>query len=286
MTVMRRVLNEQSIHATFARAKPMGLIEIHEQEWFPNFFRDQVTDALQFILNGARIYQKSVSRLAPVFRGCGTTRVLDLCSGGSGPWPWIHRALAESGLNSLQVVLTDKHPNQVTVQKVTRKENNICYIAQPVDALEVPPVLSGFRTMFSSFHHFDREQAIRILQNAVDDGEGIAIFEVARPCPWTMALTSLMLFAGFGSALFMRPIHLKCLFWTCVVPIVPLVLFWDGFVSCLRSYSTRQLSEMVSSLRGHDYTWEVGEDTAGLVTVTFLIGYPPFGVKNRQSVAA
>jgi hypothetical protein len=180
-----------------ARAKPIGPIEIHEQEWFPTFLRDQVTDALQFILNAARIYQKCVSRLPPVFRACGTTRVLDLCSGGSGPWPWMRRALDDRGLNYLQVFLTDKYPNQVTVQKIAREADpNISYIPQPVDAPKVPVNLAGFRTMFSSFHHFDKEQAVRILQNAVDDGEGIAIFEVARPRLSTMALTSLMLFAG------------------------------------------------------------------------------------------
>lgn len=254
----------------------MGPIEIHEQEWFPTFLRDQVTDALQFILNTARIYQKSVSRLAPVFRGCGTTRVLDLGSGGSGPWSWMHRALDDRGVNDLHVFLTDKYPNQDTVQRIVREADpNISYLAQPVAALKVPVNLAGFRTMFSSFHHFDKEQAVRILQNAVDDWEGIAIFEVARPRLSTMALTSLMLFAGFGSGLFMRPIHFTRFFWTCVVPIVPLVLFLDGFVSCLRAYSPGQLSEMVSSLRTRDYAWELGEDPTGLFTITYLVGYPP-----------
>ncbi len=262
----------------------MGPIEIHEQEWFPTFLRDQVTDALQFVLNSGRIYQKSVSRLARVFRACGTTRVLDLCSGGNGPWPWMRRALDDRGLN-LQVFLTDKYPNQVTAQKVACEADcQISYIPQPVDALKVPVNLAGFRTMFSSFHHFDEEQAARILQNAVDDGEGIAIFEVARPRLSTMALTSLMFFAGFGSGLFMRPIRLSRFFWTCIVPIVPLVLFWDGFVSCLRAYSPRQLSKMVSSLRARDYAWELGEESAGLVTITYLVGYPPVAVKNRQNV--
>jgi hypothetical protein len=49
----------------------MNLIEIHKQEWFPNFRRDQVTDALQFILNAAGIFKKSLSRLALGFRACG-----------------------------------------------------------------------------------------------------------------------------------------------------------------------------------------------------------------------
>ena len=197
----------------------------------------------------------------------------------------MRRALeSETELNSLQIFLTDKFPNQVTVEKVASEADpHISYLPQPVDALKVPVDLAGFRTIFSSFHHFNTKQASLILQNAVDDGEGIAIFEVARPRILTMALTTLMFVAGFASALFMRPIRLARLFWTCVVPVVPLVLFLDGVVSCLRAYTPKQLWEMVSSLRSREYTWEVGEDSSGLVTVTYLIGYPSLASRKQRT---
>ncbi len=49
--------------------------------------------------------------------------------------------------------------------------------------MKVPRELKGFRTMFTSFHHFPPEEARAILQNAVDAGEGIGIFEITRRAP-------------------------------------------------------------------------------------------------------
>jgi len=44
--------------------------------------------------------------------------------------------------------------------------------------MNVPAELKGLRTMFTSFHHFLPEEARAVLQNAVDAGEGIGIFEI------------------------------------------------------------------------------------------------------------
>lgn len=55
---------------------------------------------------------------------------------------------------------------------------------------------------------------------------------------------------------------------------IPFVLFFDGIVSCLRAYSPRELSEMIDSLKAEGYAWEVGEEKAGLATVTYMLGWP------------
>ena len=62
------------------------LIEIHEQPWFPSFLRDLATDALQFGFNLLNVY----GRVAPLVQNAldttGKRSVVDLCSGGGGPW--------------------------------------------------------------------------------------------------------------------------------------------------------------------------------------------------------
>jgi hypothetical protein len=67
----------------------------------------------------------------------------------------------------------------------------ITYWSDAVDAKRVP-ILAGFRTIFSSFHHFSRREAVAVLQSAVDNRQGIGIFEVARRHPATIALTVLI----------------------------------------------------------------------------------------------
>ncbi len=73
-----------------------------------------------------------------------------------------------------------------------------------------------------------------------------------------------------------RPFHWSRLLWTYLVPIIPLVLLFDGVVSCLRTYRIQELREMVEKLAGIEYEWEVGEQPRGLgiAPITYLIGRP------------
>jgi hypothetical protein len=64
------------------------------------------------------------------------------------------------------------------------------------------------------------------------------------------------------------------LLWTYVIPIIPLVLLFDGVVSCLRTYRPQELREIVEKLRSCQYNWEVGELAGRRAPVTYLIGYP------------
>jgi hypothetical protein len=61
-----------------------------------------------------------------------------------------------------------------------------------------------------------------------------------------------------------------------VLPIIPLVLLFDGLVSCLRTYQPRELRELIGGLAAPEYRWETGEQagTFGSLPITYLIGYP------------
>jgi hypothetical protein len=140
----------------------------------------------------------------------------------------------------------------------------------------VPADLKGLRTLFTSFHHFPPEQACAILQNAVDAGEGICIFETPRRAWWAMALVFPFVLLMFLGTPWIRPWRWSRLLWTYVVPVIPLVLLLDGVVSCLRAYRPQELREMVGKLRSNRYRWEVGEQKTAIAgaPITYLIGYP------------
>jgi hypothetical protein len=200
---------------------------------------------------------------------------VDLCSGSGGPWLWLHETLRDSHGRPAEIFLTDLYPNIPTFERIQQATHGaITYWPNAVDAMEVPAQLEGFRTIFSSFHHFSRCEAIAVLQSAVDNRQGIGVFEVARCRPATIALTVFMFLGGLVTAPCIRPFRLSRLFWTYLLPIVPLLLFWDGLISCLRAYSIKQLQEMTAALDADGYTWEVGQDRDGVATVTYLVGYP------------
>jgi hypothetical protein len=66
------------------------------------------------------------------------------------------------------------------------------------------------------------------------------------------------------------------LLWTYLVPIIPLVLLFDGVVSCLRTYRPQELRELIEKLTAAEYQWESGEYSRaiGEAPITYLIGYP------------
>jgi hypothetical protein len=175
------------------------------------------------------------------------------------------------------VWLTDKFPNRAAFETIqTASGNGVDFCLRPVDAMDVPAELIGLRTMFSSFHHFSPVDARAILQNAVNAKQGIAVFEITKRTASAAGMMFLWSLTPFLFAPTMRPFRWSRLFYTYLLPLVPLVLLFDGLVSCLRTYRVEELRTLVEDLGTTEYVWEIGEQpgTFGSLPITFLIGYP------------
>jgi hypothetical protein len=251
-------------------------IEIHEQTWFPSFLRDYVTDALQYGIGFLKAYAPIGPTLQNALDSSCSRSILDLCSGGGGPWVYLSRSL-NGGACANPICLSDKYPNLKAFQNVREASGNqITFCMEPVDAMKVPRELKGFRTLFSSYHHFPPEKARAVLQDAVDVRESIGIFEVTRRAPSAIGLMIPWALLVFVTTLWMRPFRWSRLFWTYLIPMVPFVVLFDGVVSCLRTYRPEELREIIGRLTGSEYHWEVGVESgeAGKVPITYLIGCP------------
>ena len=251
------------------------LMEIHDQAWFPAFLRDQVTDDLQTLLGIGKPYGDILPELREGIERSGADRVLDLCSGAGGPWPWLADAIERSGL-SIRVELSDKYPNCSARGRAQSNSAHLHYREESVDATRVPCGLAGFRTLFTSFHHFPPEQAREILRDAVANRRGIGVFEIPGRRPLTLLLLLLVPIADIVLVPFLRPWSIARLAWSWFIPIVPLVLFFDGIISCLRVYSPGELRELTSRLGDGGYRWKIGCEKRGFLRlpITFLVGYP------------
>jgi hypothetical protein len=265
-------------------------IELHEQPWFPSSLRDNVTDALQFGFNLLRAYEPIVPLLQSVIDSAkngpnSPQSIVDMCSGGGGPWLDLSQKLRCSSSENtagnsaaIKVWLTDKYPNLEAFQNVSASsDHHITYYSESVDAMNVPHTLKGLRTMFTSFHHFSPEDARAILQNAVDAGESVGIFEITRRSLSTIAIIFVGVLLLFFHTPRIRPFRWSRLLWTYLIPIIPLVLLFDGVVSCLRTYRPQELREIVGKLTSCQYRWEIGELAGRRAPVTYLIGYSKAG---------
>ena len=239
----------------------LHLVELHDLSWCPASLRDALTDFLAFALNLAGTYDPAGPLLRRAVARTGARRIVDLCSGAGGPWIKLANDVG------VPVVLTDLYPHRGGAE-------GLPFHPDPVDARAVPDVLDGFRTLFTSFHHFRPAAARAILADAVRRGQGIAIFEAARRRPFDMGLVALTWLGVLAAGPFIRPFRWSRLLWSYLPPLLPLVGTFDGLVSCLRWYSPAELRALVRGL--DSFEWDIGDARASHspLHMTYLIGVP------------
>ena len=254
--------------------KRRHLIELEDQSWFPATIRDLATDYLQFIQAHFRLDRAMSPQIRRVLETTGTTRIVDLCSGGSGPLLLMVRDLADGGVD-VHATLTDLYPNAAAFTEIADASNGrIDFEPQPVDARDVPARLTGLRTIFNGFHHLKPADASAVLHAAAAARQPIAIFEVSERSPKALVSIFLTPLAVWISTPFMRPFLWRRLFWTYVLPLVPLTCLWDGVVSQLRAYTLDELDALCAG--SAPMTWERGKIpiAKGQSSLTYLIGTP------------
>lgn len=248
------------------------LFEFEDLKWFPGFLRNYGTDFLQFLSNATKMYKPVIPIIEKGLKASGSKQIIDLGSGGGGGLIWLNSQLCKD-IPDLKIVLTDYYPNISAFEYTKKQADNFEYIEQPVDARNVPPELKGLRTQFLSLHHFRPNDAKRILQNAVNSGSAIAIFEgQERSFPSILAMV-LSPISVLLTTLFIRPFKIGRIIFTYIIPIVPLFVMWDGIVSSLRTYSIKEMKALVESLENKDsYNWEINKVKSGPSVILYLLG--------------
>lgn len=248
------------------------LFEFEDFSWFPKGLRNYMTDFLQFVSNRFDVYKNVVPMIGEVMKESGTNQIIDLASGGGGGLLTLSEHLRKNN-PELKIILTDFYPNIDAFKTTAAKSDVFTFYEKSVDARNVPAELKGLRTQFLSLHHFRPEDAVLILQNAVDSGNPIALFETQeRNLPSILA----MIFSPVSVILttpFICPFKTGRIIFTYLIPLVPLFILWDGIVSALRTYSVKEMHELVSKVKNHEsYEWQIGKKKSGPAAVPYLIG--------------
>ena len=250
----------------------LHLFEFEDLNWFPDFLRNYGTDFLQYLANRTKMWKPAI----PIIKECldkeDNDQIIDLASGGGGGLIYLNEELRKTNPD-LKVLLTDYYPNLSAFKYTKKQADNFEYMESSVDARNVPSTLMGLRTQFLSFHHFKNHDAIKILQNAVDSDSSIAIFEAQER---SVSSIIAMLFSPLTVWLvtpFIRPFKFGRIIFTYIIPIVPLFVLWDGIVSSLRTYSLKEMQEMIQELENKaSFHWETGRIKSGPGVVLYLIG--------------
>lgn len=254
--------------------KRFHALEWEDLNWFPKSWRDYGTDYLRFIAVKFDIYKSIIPILKKGIEKSGDTTWVDCASGGGGGLLNLARDLKKE-IPDLKIVLTDFYPNIKSFERTKKENDNVFQFEDSsIDAINLPSKFhTNFRTLFGAFHHFRPQDAQKILQNAVDTKSPVAIFE---PVGRNVGSWLSMIFVPLNVLIltpFIRPVRWSVLPFIYLLPIIPLYILWDGIASILRTYSEKELKEMVSKLDNSEtFEWEIGK-TKGAAAIYYLIGY-------------
>lgn len=250
------------------------LFEFEDQAWFPSLFRDFGTDFLCFLANKTGMFLPLISKIEKGLDSASDETIIDLASGGGGGILSINAALIKDRPN-LKIILTDYYPNLNAFKFNSKSASNITFSLDSVDARNVPNEFKGLRTQFLSLHHFNPKDAIQILENAVAENQPIFIAEgQERSIPSFLAMFFSPITVLFTTP-FLKPFSILRLIFTYLIPIVPLFVWWDGMVSCLRTYSIKEMESLVQKVKNQqNFEWEIGRVKSGPSNLLFLLGIP------------
>ena len=246
------------------------LFEFGDQRWLPQILRDAETAYLAVAYRFVPLAPLWAGKISSAFDRDEPGEILDLCSGAGGPMPAILDELVTRGFNP-QARLTDLYPSLKPTP-----HSRISWIKEPIDATCLSPNLAGVRTMFSAFHHFPPDAAESILRSAFDHGRVICIFEAGSATALGIAAMIMVPLYVLALMPLARPFRWSYLVFTYLIPVIPLMIFWDGVVSVLRIYSPERLRELTQGLRRPTYGWEIGHIHVRGVpgNLPYLIGRP------------
>lgn len=253
------------------------LFEFEDLSWFPNTIRESMMDCLTFNIKILQIYQPIIPIILEGLQKTNSKQIVDFCSGGGGAMEQISQNINRQSDDKIKIVLTDKFPNINAYQLIAAKSNGeISFLETSIDVANVPSSLTGFRTIFSAFHHFSKPFAKSVIQNAVDAKSGIGIFDGGDKNIFIIiGLIIFHPFIFFFCTPFFRPFRFSRLFFTYLIPIIPICQIWDGFVSITRLYKPDELLKIATEVDNETYCWRAGKmkNKFGM-HVAYLIGYP------------
>lgn len=265
------------ISRTFASQLPRTWVNCIDTRRFHPYLRMRIQDALTEVWNfDTSLRGRTPARIAAsvLIHDLGDAlpdyTFIDFCAGGGGPTPSIANAvnadLRQRDLPPVDFILTDLHPNVDAWERVAEKNPYVKYDGRSVDASRAPDKLvkradgrKVFRLFNLAFHHFDDPLARDILRDTVDTSHGFAIIELQDR---SLASAFATLLLGIGTFLTAPYFGWKwrsplSLFFTYVIPIIPFVLVFDGYVSSIRTRTPDEVEALLRSCGADAGDWEV-----------------------------
>ncbi|KAL4751774.1 hypothetical protein BDW72DRAFT_202834 [Aspergillus terricola var. indicus] len=238
------------------------LHELGDQSWCPAWLHHHEQFSLSQLWNlrvplwsRGSLATQACDVIEEQLRDVSSYTIVDICAGAGGPTPFIESELNSKadaqGKEPVRFVLTDMFPPVDVWSAIAKKQPNVEFVERPVDARNVGRLAADdkreCRVFNICFHHFGDSDARGILGSALDEADAFIIFEITARQISTCLYSPLVFFWGFYVSLLWywhSPVHL---FFTFLLPIAPLALWVDGFISCLRTRTPAEIQGLLAS---------------------------------------
>ncbi len=264
--------------------KRIQLFEFEDFPWFPTWMRASMTNLIAVLHKMLGTKEVLANLLAGIQKKYPFKQVVDMGSGSGGIMPEVIQYLNKNNDNSISLVLTDLYPNKQFIAHInSRKNEHISYSETSLDATNLSQAPAGLKTMVNSFHHMPPDKARAILKSAQDHKQALLIYEIAEnkmPLLLWWLLLPISLIIVFVMALcmtpFSRPLTLKQLIFTYLIPIIPFFYAWDGQASLPRMYTFDDVNELLIDIKDDSYKWKMEPATKanGKKVGYYILGIP------------
>ena len=195
-------------------------------------------------------YRRAVDDIISHAEATGCTHIAEL---GAGNAPITQRLLKDPRANRLRFTVCDNLPKPDLYRRLqTEHPNRVTAINESFDFTQPHLWEPGtLLVLTAAFHHVHQDKRAELLRQLTESADGVLLFAPVRK-------TLGCLLAGFATPipawltpflLIHRPGRLRRWLWCTLVPVVPLLMLWDGVGGCLRQWSRedwQKASECVS----------------------------------------
>ena len=262
--------------------------EFGDQAWVRGWLREAYLEGLNLATRLGGQYRRAPAVFRAWARAAGAAEVLDLGSGGGGPVAQLLAAAERDAQPLPRVVLSDVHPQVALFRRWQARFGaaRLGFRPEPVPADAVPADAPGARCLIAVFHHFAPDLARRVVADALRRGGSLFILEPFQrdarhflfallAGPWAYLPAP---FAGGRIAWRAVPFML-------LLPLAPLMLWWDACASVLRTYRPEEIAAMIPAESHDRVAWEAGALAYGPgLRATFVRIAPRSGVVDAQNL--
>jgi len=237
------------------------LFEFNERNECPEFIRDSIVEILGKGVRWSKYFNNSIQAFIEFANQVDTTTFLDLCSGSGEPAAIFVEELIRQGNTQFKFVLSDLFPKIHSMNSVAKQfPEQIQVITTPIDATDVQNEYDqAARTIINAFHHFPPKLAKNIIKDCVKKNRGIFIIEsFPRSLIKYFSIMPYVAVSYLVNPFITQKDRMLKILFSFVIPLIPVLGLWDGFISTCRIHSKDELFEMVDEWK-NEYKWNYQE---------------------------